>query len=73
MMVRISGSFVWRRRDRKFRSDSLMSSAISVSNLYKTYGSALPVAIYVAVSCAISGLSAWAARETRGVELADIR
>jgi metabolite-proton symporter len=41
--------------------------------LYKTYGSALPVAIYVAVSCAISGLSAWAARETRGVELADIR
>ena len=41
--------------------------------LYKTYGSALPVAIYVAVSCLISGLSAWAARETRGVELADIR
>lgn len=41
--------------------------------LYKEYGSATPVAIYVAVACAISGLSALLARETRGVELADIR
>ena len=41
--------------------------------LYQGYGSAVPVAIYVGVACAISGLSALAARETRGVELADIR
>ncbi|MGE0180395.1 MAG: MFS transporter [Sphingomonas sp.] len=41
--------------------------------LYREYGSALPVAIYVAVTCAISGASALLARETRGVELADIR
>ena len=41
--------------------------------LYQRYGSALPVAIYVGVACAISGLSALLARETKGVELADIR
>ena len=41
--------------------------------LYQHYGSALPVAIYVGVACAVSGLSALVARETRGVELADIR
>jgi len=37
--------------------------------LYKEYGSALPVAIYVAVACLISGMSALLARETKGVEL----
>ncbi len=41
--------------------------------LYQRYGSALPVAIYVGVACAISGFTALLARETRGVELADIR
>jgi metabolite-proton symporter len=41
--------------------------------LYKQTGSALPVALYVAVACAISGIAALLARETRGVELADIR
>lgn len=41
--------------------------------MYREYGSAVPVAIYVAASCLISGFSAWAARETKGVELADIR
>jgi MFS family permease len=41
--------------------------------LYKEYSSAQPVAIYVAVACAISGLSALLARETKGVELAAIR
>ena len=41
--------------------------------LYKTYGSATPVAIYVGVACMISGLSALLARETRGVELEAIR
>ena len=41
--------------------------------LYREYDSALPVAIYVAVTCAISGLSALLARETKGIELAGIR
>ena len=41
--------------------------------LYQRYESALPVAIYVAVTCAVSGLSALLARETKGVELAAIR
>ena len=41
--------------------------------LYKEDGSALPVALYVAAACAISGVSALLARETKGVELADIR
>jgi len=41
--------------------------------LYKDFGSATPVAIYVGVACAISGLSALAARETKGVELEAIR
>ncbi|MGQ0659986.1 MFS transporter [Sphingosinicella sp.] len=41
--------------------------------LYREYDSAVPVALYVAVACAISGLSAMLARETKGLELADIR
>lgn len=41
--------------------------------LYKTYDSATPVAIYVGGSCALSGLAALLARETKGVELAEIR
>ncbi len=41
--------------------------------LYKAYDSALPVAIYVGTACAISGLSALLARETKGVELSEIR
>ncbi len=41
--------------------------------LYQEYGSATPVAIYVGTACAISGLSALLARETRGVELDAIR
>ncbi|HYI42486.1 MAG TPA: MFS transporter [Sphingomicrobium sp.] len=41
--------------------------------LYKQYDSWVPVAIYVGVACAISGFSALLARETRGVELADLR
>ena len=41
--------------------------------LYKSYDSAMPVAIYVATACAISGVTALLARETKGVELADIR
>ena len=41
--------------------------------LYKEYGSATPVAIYVGVACLISGVSALLARETRGLELAAIR
>jgi MFS family permease len=41
--------------------------------LYQRGDSALPVAIYLGVSCAISGISALLARETKGVELASIR
>jgi metabolite-proton symporter len=41
--------------------------------LYRSYDSALPVALYVGTACAISGVSALLARETKGVELADIR
>jgi len=42
-------------------------------SLYKAYGSATPVAIYVAAACVISGTSALLARETRGIELEAIR
>ncbi len=41
--------------------------------LYRHFGSAMPAAIYVAVACAISGLTALLARETKGVRLEDIR
>jgi metabolite-proton symporter len=41
--------------------------------LYKSYDSALPVALYVGAACTISGLSALVARETRGIELDAIR
>lgn len=41
--------------------------------LYREYDSATPVAIYVAVSCTISGVSALLARETKGIDLEAIR
>jgi len=41
--------------------------------LYKQYGSATPVAIYVAAACVISGISALLALESRGLELAAIK
>ena len=41
--------------------------------LYKEYGSATPVAIYVGAACAVSGVSALLARETKGVELSAIK
>jgi MFS family permease len=41
--------------------------------LYKESGSATPVAIYVAIACAISGVSALLAKETKGTELDAIR
>jgi metabolite-proton symporter len=41
--------------------------------LYQSYKSPMPVAIYVGVACAISGITALLARETRGLELAAIR
>lgn len=41
--------------------------------LYRDYDSATPVAIYLGASCALSGVVALLARETKGVELADIR
>ena len=41
--------------------------------LYKDLHSSLPVSIYVAIACAISGVSALLARETKGLELSEIR
>ena len=41
--------------------------------LYKDLHSSVPVSIYVAIACAISGVSALLARETQGVELSEIR
>jgi metabolite-proton symporter len=41
--------------------------------LYKDLHSSVPVSIYVAIACAISGISALLARETKGVELSAIR
>ena len=41
--------------------------------LYREYDSATPVAIYVGLTCAVSGISALLARETKGVELSAIR
>jgi metabolite-proton symporter len=40
--------------------------------LYKDLHSSVPVSTYVAIACAISGVSALLARETRGVELREI-
>lgn len=42
-------------------------------SLYQWSGSAVPVALYVGIACAISGISALIARETKGIELAAIR
>jgi metabolite-proton symporter len=41
--------------------------------LYKDWHSSVPVSVYVAIACAISGVSALLARETKGVELEEIR
>jgi metabolite-proton symporter len=41
--------------------------------LYKDLHSSVPVSVYVAIACVISGVSALLARETRGVELSEIR
>ena len=41
--------------------------------LYKSQHSSVPVSIYVAIACLISGVSALLARETLGIELAHIR
>lgn len=40
--------------------------------LYRETGSILPVALYVAVGCAISGIAALLAKETKGIDLAAI-
>jgi metabolite-proton symporter len=41
--------------------------------LYKDLHSSVPVSIYVAIACAISGISALLAKETNGVELSEIK
>jgi metabolite-proton symporter len=40
--------------------------------LYRAFNSAVPIAVYVLIACAISVISALAARENRGVTLAEI-
>jgi MFS family permease len=42
---------------------------IIATTLLAQYGSSVPVAIYVAVACAITLVAVWAARETRGLDL----
>jgi len=41
--------------------------------LYQQSGSWLPVAIYVGAACVVSGVAALLARETRGIQLSEIR
>lgn len=41
--------------------------------LYRSYGSATPVALYVAAGCVISAVATLLARETKGLELSEIR
>jgi metabolite-proton symporter len=41
--------------------------------LYKDLHSSVPVSIYVAIACAISGVSALLAKETKGVQLSETR
>ncbi len=41
--------------------------------LYKDLHSSVPVSIYVAVACVISGISALLANETKGIELSEIQ
>ena len=41
--------------------------------LYKDLHSSVPVSVYVAIACAISGVSALLAKETHAVELSEIR
>ena len=41
--------------------------------LYREYDSAMPVAVYVGLSCVISGVSALLARETKGIDLKSIK
>lgn len=45
---------------------------IIATGLLAQYGSSLPVAVYVAVACAITLVAVWAARETRGLELREV-
>lgn len=45
---------------------------IIATSLLAQYGSSVPVAVYVAVACAITLLAVWAARETRGLDLREV-
>lgn len=68
--IRYSGASI------AYQLTSIVAGALApmiAVKLYQETGSALPVAIYVAISCAISSLSAYLTRETKGVELAAIR
>jgi MFS family permease len=45
---------------------------IIATSLLAQYGSSVPVAVYVAIACAITLVAVWAARETRGLDLREI-
>ena len=45
---------------------------IIATSLLAQYGSSVPVAVYVAVACAITLVAVWAARETRGLDLREV-
>lgn len=45
---------------------------IIATGLLAQYGTSVPVAIYVAIACAITLVAVWAARETRGLDLREV-
>lgn len=45
---------------------------IIATSLLAQHGSSVPVAVYVAVACAITLVAVWAARETRGLDLREV-
>lgn len=45
---------------------------IIATSLLAQYGSSVPVAVYVAIACAITLVAVWAARETRGLDLREV-
>jgi MFS family permease len=68
--IRYSGASI------AYQATSIVAGSLApliALGLYKHYHSALPVSLYVAAACAISGVTALLARETKGVELSEIR
>jgi metabolite-proton symporter len=58
-----------------YQATSIISGSVApliATALLKAYGSATPIAIYVSVSCVLTGIAALIARETRGKTFAEI-